>query len=199
MSIVITTFCRLYGTFVFVVVVVYGFPSPPLERRWKSEIVYLYIGSYTNWTATSRNVISLRYNEVCDPGYNFGSGFSSGTGHFTQVVWKGSTTLGIGRAEVTEGRMKCAYIVGRYKPAGNMMGDFPENVLKGNFDRASYCATIGKGRKRFFDQQGQALVIGSPMSAVDVPSATTGPAEFQRQHNGLLNSKKKKTAITNMH
>ena len=54
------------------------------------------------------------------------------------MVWKGSTELGIGRAESTKGSMKCAYIVGRYKPAGNMMGDFPENVKKGSFDK-SYC------------------------------------------------------------
>lgn len=31
------------------------------------------------------------YDEITDPGYDFDSpGFSSGTGHFTQVVWKGS-------------------------------------------------------------------------------------------------------------
>ena len=39
--------------------------------------------------------IASRYNEVCDPGYDFASGaFSGGTGHFTQVVWKGSTDIG---------------------------------------------------------------------------------------------------------
>ena len=82
---------------------------------------------------------------MCDPGYNFnGDGFSSGTGHFTQVVWKESTTLGIGRAEVSEGKRKCAYIVGRYKPAGNMMGQFKENVVKGIFN-ASYCSTASPG------------------------------------------------------
>jgi len=84
---------------------------------------------------------------VCDPGYNFtgGDGSSvSGTGHFTQVVWKESRVLGIGRAEVEQGDKKCAYIVGRYKPAGNMGGSFKENVLKGDFN-STYCAKINKG------------------------------------------------------
>ena len=99
----------------------------------------------------------FRYNEVCDPGYNFGSGgFSSGTGHFTQVVWKRSTELGIGRAESSRGSMKCAYIVGRYKPAGNMMGDFPQNVKKGSFDRSQCNSNSNSNSKwpwrKFVDQ-----------------------------------------------
>lgn len=58
------------------------------------------------------------YDEVTNPGYNFANGgFSGGTGHFTQVVWKGSTELGCGIAGV--------YVVCRYcNVAGNMMGDF---------------------------------------------------------------------------
>jgi len=63
-----------------------------------------------------------RYNEVCNPGYNFQrGGSSSGTGHFTQVVWKDSVELGIGHAEVKVKGMLCTYTVGRYKPAGNLM------------------------------------------------------------------------------
>jgi len=85
---------------------------------------------------------------VCDPGYNFTSATSddgssiSGTGHFAQVVWKESTVLGIGRAEVEQGGQRCAYIVGRYKSAGNMLGSFKENVPKGYFN-STYCDTIG--------------------------------------------------------
>ena len=64
------------------------------------------------------------------------------------MVWKESTKLGMGRAEIDQGGMKCAYIVGRYKPAGNMGGEFQENVLKGSFDSGSFCAAVGRrGRK----------------------------------------------------
>ena len=83
---------------------------------------------------------------MCDPGFNFASGEPersdiSGISHFTQVVWKESTVLGIGRAEVQQHGMKCAYIVGRYKPTGNILGSFNENVPKGSFN-STYCATV---------------------------------------------------------
>lgn len=42
-----------------------------------------------------QEVCVRRYSEIKD--YNFGNpGFSQGTGHFTQVVWKGSTEIGVG-------------------------------------------------------------------------------------------------------
>ncbi len=81
----------------------------------------------------------FRYGEVCNPGYNFGSsGFSGGTGHFTQVVWKGSKELGIGMGKGEQNGMYCTYVVGRYRPAGNMMGDFEKQVKKGSF-KESIC------------------------------------------------------------
>jgi len=69
------------------------------------------------------------YDEMTNPGYDFnnpGWNANPGTGHFTQVVWKASIQLGIGKAE----KDGCVYVVGRYSPAGNMMGDFESNVLK---------------------------------------------------------------------
>lgn len=65
-------------------------------------------------------------------------------GHFSQVVWKESNVLGIGRAEIERDGMKCAYIVGRYKPAGNLGSLYRENVLKGSFKRDVYCPTAVK-------------------------------------------------------
>lgn len=49
------------------------------------------------------------------------------TGHFTQVVWKATNKLGIGVAFGDGGRK--VIVVGQYGPAGNMMGQFPQNVL----------------------------------------------------------------------
>ena len=84
----------------------------------------------------------LRYNEVCDPGYDFErSSWQGDTGHFTQVVWKGSTVLGIGKADGQRNGLKCTYYVARYKPAGNVAGQMKQNVLKGSFQQ-SYCATV---------------------------------------------------------
>ncbi|EDO35847.1 predicted protein, partial [Nematostella vectensis] len=69
------------------------------------------------------------YNEVCTPGYTFGGGDgTAGTGHFTQVVWKGSTELGVGKASAEQHGMICTYHVARYKDAGNIQGEYDTNV-----------------------------------------------------------------------
>lgn len=52
-------------------------------------------------------------------------GFSGDTGHFTQVVWKGSKTVGCHRK-------KCGgswLVACEYKPPGNYEGKFQENVF----------------------------------------------------------------------
>jgi len=66
------------------------------------------------------------YNEVSQ--YNFNNpGFVSGTGHFTQVVWKGSREVGFGFAQARDGYY---YGVANYYPAGNYLNEFEENVLR---------------------------------------------------------------------
>ena len=82
---------------------------------------------------------------MCNPGYTFGQpNGRSGTGHFTQVVWKESVELGIGKYDTDKDGMKCTYIVGRYRPAGNMMGDHAQNVPQGSFNKARDCAGVRK-------------------------------------------------------
>lgn len=60
-----------------------------------------------------------------DPSSN-GEQIFSGTGHFTQVVWKGSKEVGFGKAHGKDGRV---VVVGNYHPPGNVMGHFEENVF----------------------------------------------------------------------
>ena len=97
----------------------------------------------------------------------------------------------MGRVEIDSRGMKCAYIVGRYKPAGNMKGKFPENVLKGSFDPGSYCPTINKRGIKFFHEQRRPMIVSSPISAKDVPSEKTGPADEFRGQVEPLGGKKK--------
>ena len=81
---------------------------------------------------------------MCD--YSFSDHSSQGghtTGHFTQVVWKASTQLGIGKYTGKNGDWTCTYIVARYKPAGNYRTKFEENVSKGSFSSSPYCDTVG--------------------------------------------------------
>ncbi len=66
------------------------------------------------------------YNEVKQ--YNFNNpGYISGTGHFTQIVWKGSKQVGFGYAQARDGYY---YGVANYYPAGNFIGEFEDNVFR---------------------------------------------------------------------
>ena len=65
------------------------------------------------------------YNEVSMYDFN-NPGYISGTGHFTQVVWKGSKQVGFGYAQARDGYY---YGVANYYPAGNFIGEFEENVF----------------------------------------------------------------------
>ncbi len=84
-------------------------------------------GKGGNWNNNQFAEMSTKmwYDEVKDYDYNK-PGFSSQTGHFTQVVWKKSQKLGFGYAKVN------GYTVGvaLYSPPGNYQGQFKENVLK---------------------------------------------------------------------
>jgi len=64
------------------------------------------------------------YNECVDPGYTFGPKKNPGTGHFTQVVWRGSTHVGAARIKVGDK----SYVVANYLPAGNFVGRYKQNV-----------------------------------------------------------------------
>lgn len=94
---------------------------------------------------TVKSAIKEWYDEVCK--YRFHRpGFALSTGHFTQVVWRATTELGIGKKSgsytASDGKKwTCTYIVGRYKAVGNVEGQFRENVQKGNFNR-SYCNSV---------------------------------------------------------
>uniref|UniRef100_H2YZD6 SCP domain-containing protein n=1 Tax=Ciona savignyi TaxID=51511 RepID=H2YZD6_CIOSA len=71
-------------------------------------------------------ITDMWYDEIHK--YNFRDpGFKSGTGHFTQVVWKNSTEIGIGVATDGKGTL---FAVANYAPAGNFRGQFEENVPK---------------------------------------------------------------------
>lgn len=109
--------------------------STPSQRNNAGENLYVYYTTATSVDpATLANLaIKSWYDEVSAYNYN-NPGFSSATGHFTQVVWKGSTQLGCGAAQGTKTmngtKFNAFYVVCNYAPAGNVQGQFPANVLK---------------------------------------------------------------------
>ncbi|KAL0070396.1 hypothetical protein AAF712_002227 [Marasmius tenuissimus] len=69
-------------------------------------------------------------NEASKYDYNH-PGFSSETGHFTQVVWKSSKQVACAIANCRGGtifQQPSKYIVCRYTPPGNFKGRYAENV-----------------------------------------------------------------------
>jgi len=73
---------------------------------------------------TGKAPVDSWYDEIKQYSYKNAS-FSSGTGHFTQVVWKSSCDLGVGMACVGNE----VYVVASYYPVGNVYGEFSKNVL----------------------------------------------------------------------
>ncbi len=74
---------------------------------------------------SGQEVVDQWYSEM--PKFNFSNGeFTQGTGHFTQVVWKGSREIGVGKAFGKDGHV---FVVCNYHPAGNVRGHFRENVF----------------------------------------------------------------------
>ena len=94
------------------------------------------------------------------------------TGHFTQVVWKNSITLGIGKAVGKKDDMTCTYIVARYRPAGNYMGQFQTQVLPGSFSE-SMCSKLDDMLKDISNAAGAGLPPkGRPVSNPSISQDT---------------------------
>ncbi len=78
---------------------------------------------YSGGTLTPQHATDMWYNEIKQYNFNQG-GFASNTGHFTQLVWVGTTQVGIAHAI----KGQTTYVVANYAPPGNVQGRFEENV-----------------------------------------------------------------------
>ena len=77
---------------------------------------------------SARKIVEYWYSEV--KSYDFNDpGFSPDTGHFTQVVWKDTTGIGVGRVY----KNRRGFVVCNYVPPGNVAvvgrSSYVENVL----------------------------------------------------------------------
>ena len=98
------------------------------QNKYKGE----HLGENIYWCSgmpiDGADMTTSWYDEIKD--YNFNTpGFKNGTGHFTQVVWKGSKQVGFGFAQASDGGY---FGVANYFPAGNINTPeyFSENVQR---------------------------------------------------------------------
>uniref|UniRef100_G3CJR9 Salivary antigen-5 n=1 Tax=Dipetalogaster maximus TaxID=72496 RepID=VA5_DIPMA len=96
--------------------------------------------SYDEWMT---GMVKDWFDEVKD--YSFGSGFSSGTGHYTQIVWANTSKVGCGYSYYKEGTWYAGYLVCNYKPPGNWYGQDP--YIQGNVN----CEKHNLGRSKNYN------------------------------------------------
>jgi Cysteine-rich secretory protein family len=78
----------------------------------------------TSGTLDPESVVRMWYDEVAQ--YRFpDGGFSMKTGHFTQLVWRGTREVGCARSQCKG----MDIFVCEYNPAGNWEGQYRDNVL----------------------------------------------------------------------
>lgn len=94
------------------------------------ENIY-YSGSSRNTVKTCSDAVTPWYDE--ERYYDWNNPGNSNTarkaiGHFTQVVWKSTTEVGCGVAKIVLGFFTLTFVVCRYSPAGNVSGQYGDNV-----------------------------------------------------------------------
>lgn len=104
------------------------------ERNGAGENLFYTLSQFPLDPSTlAAKAVEAWYEEVQDYDYS-DPRFSVDTGHFSQVVWKGTTEVGCGVAQgpkMIAGRNATInYVVCHYAPMGNVSGQFPSNVLQ---------------------------------------------------------------------
>lgn len=92
----------------------------------EGENLFVSYSSEPHWSSC-QDAVEAWYAEIKDYDFNHPR-FSRKTGHFTQVVWKATTKLGVAKATAQQRGFYVTYIVARYSPRGNYLGQFAENV-----------------------------------------------------------------------
>ena len=92
---------------------------------WGSKKIGENVAMMIGGKLTAENMTNMWYDEIKEYDFN-NQGFSLTTGHFTQLVWRGTEEVGFGISE----RADNTWIgVGNYYPPGNYSGQYENNVF----------------------------------------------------------------------
>lgn len=95
------------------------------------------LGENLAWASPSidgKQAAQMWYDEIKSTNNGRVSSFGMGTGHYTQVVWRGTTSFGCGHSS--------GLVVCQYGEAGNMQGSFNSNV-NSPVKREEQCRSAG--------------------------------------------------------
>ncbi|VDI36131.1 Hypothetical predicted protein [Mytilus galloprovincialis] len=104
--------------------------SPRDHRPGAGENIAYMMGTMADLDYSAKDATESWYSEIENYGSYYGKeppefGRVPAYGHFTQVVWKDTKEMGIGKAR-GNGRV---VVVANYRPAGNFIGSYSQNVL----------------------------------------------------------------------
>ena len=94
------------------------------KNKYKGNEIGENLYTCTGKEATGEMATTDWYNEI--KVHNFKKEFQQASGHFTQLVWKGTEEVGFGVANMG----LYYFVVANYYPAGNAIGEFANNVFK---------------------------------------------------------------------
>ena len=105
--------------------------------------------------------------------YNFKDGeFSHETGHFTQLVWRNTTTVGCGRKFCDgENGVQGWFLVCEYYPQGNVETQFVDNVKSQSSGKVdcilgAECPSGAEGLVTLLGMKGVGVAIGAALVAL---------------------------------
>ncbi|MCK2221338.1 CAP family protein [Actinomadura sp. ATCC 31491] len=98
-------------------------------RDGTGENIYWGAGS-AGQPKTAADAVTSWYNEITNYNWDDPPGDFARTGHFSQLVWKGTTRVGAARVAGQGTDYYETYIVFVFEPPGNYEGQYRENVLK---------------------------------------------------------------------
>ena len=94
------------------------------KNKYKGNEIGENLFTCSGKVATGEMATTDWYNEI--KLHNFKKEFQQASGHFTQLIWKNTEEVGFGIA--TNGSQY--FVVANYYPAGNVLGEFANNVVK---------------------------------------------------------------------